>query len=210
MNKVTYEERKAIYETALREWGIYAQINMAIEEMSELTKELCKVLREKGNFDNVADEIADVTIMMEQLRIFFDINDEVCDHMDMKVRRLADRLGVKAEKDAAEQRKKAMLSQPMAGKTDEEIAAAREKTIAALEARGYQVVNTLFTDEWYSKESMESRGVERIPLCFLAKSLENMSLCDAAYFCKGWESTRGCKIEHDAAVAYGLDIIYEE
>ena len=36
MNKVTYEERKAIYETAVREWGIYAQINMAIEEMSEL------------------------------------------------------------------------------------------------------------------------------------------------------------------------------
>ena len=36
-----------------------------------------------------------------------------------------------------------------------------------------------------------------------------MSLCHAAYFCKGWEKTRGCKIEHDAAVAYGLEIIYE-
>ena len=105
---------------------------------------------------------------------------------------------------------KAMLSQPMAGKTDEEIAATREKAIAVLRDKGYEVVNTLFTDEWYSKESMESRGVVQIPLCFLAKSLENMSLCHAAYFCKGWEKARGCKIEHDAAVAYGLTIIYEE
>lgn len=106
--------------------------------------------------------------------------------------------------------KKAMLSQPMAGKTEQEIVATREKAIAELEKRGYEVVNTLFTDEWYSKDKMEERGVVRIPLCFLAKSLENMSLCHAAYFCKGWESARGCKIEHDVAVAYGLNVIYEE
>lgn len=106
--------------------------------------------------------------------------------------------------------RKVMISQPMAGKTDEEIIATREKAIAALRDKGYEVVNTLFTDEWYSKKSMESRGVVQIPLCFLAKSLENMSLCHAAYFCKGWEKARGCKIEHDTAVAYGLTIIYEE
>ena len=105
---------------------------------------------------------------------------------------------------------KAMLSQPMAGKTENEIIETREKAIEALRKRGYQVVNTLFTDEQYSREAMESRGVVQIPLCFLAKSLENMSLCHAAYFCKGWENARGCRIEHDAAVAYGLEIIYEE
>lgn len=104
---------------------------------------------------------------------------------------------------------KAMLSQPMNGKTNEEIVATRERAIKELEAAGYEVVNTLFTDEWYSSENMKNRGVENIPLCFLAKSLENMSLCNAAYFCKGWDKARGCKIEHDAAVAYGLDIIYE-
>lgn len=105
---------------------------------------------------------------------------------------------------------KAMLSQPMANKTQEEIITARERAIAALEARGYEVVNTLFTSEWYSKESMEKRGVVNIPLCFLAKSLENMSLCHAAYFCIGWEQARGCRIEHEAAKAYGVKIIYEE
>lgn len=106
--------------------------------------------------------------------------------------------------------RKAMLSQPMAGKSDEEIVAAREKAMAVLEEKGFFVVNTLFTDEWYSQESMGGRGVVQIPLCFLAKSLENMSLCHAAYFCKGWENARGCRIEHEAAKAYGLDIIYEE
>lgn len=107
-------------------------------------------------------------------------------------------------------KKKAMLSQPMAGKTDKEIVAAREKAIADLEAMGYEVVNTLFTDEWYSDEAMKERGVVQVPLCFLAKSLENMSLCHAAYFAKGWKDARGCRIEHDAAVAYGLEVLYED
>ena len=104
---------------------------------------------------------------------------------------------------------KAMLSQPMAGKTEQEIIETRERAISALTEKGYEIVNTLFTDEWYSKEAMEACGVANIPLCFLAKSLENMSLCHAAYFCKGWEQARGCRIEHEAAKAYGLTIIYE-
>ena len=105
---------------------------------------------------------------------------------------------------------KAMLSQPMAGKTDAEIIQTRERAIGILQEKGYEIVNTLFTDEWYDQENTKKRGVVQIPLCFLAKSLENMSLCHAAYFCKGWEKARGCRLEHEAAVAYGLDIIYEE
>ena len=105
--------------------------------------------------------------------------------------------------------KKAMISQPMAGKTDAEIMVTRERAIKVLEAKGYEIVNTLFTDEWYSSEKMRERGVVQIPLCFLAKSLENMSLCHTTYFCKGWENARGCKIEHEVAMEYGLEIIYE-
>lgn len=105
--------------------------------------------------------------------------------------------------------KKAMLSQPMRGRTEEEIVATRERAIKKLEECGYEVVNTLFTDEWYSNEQMKERGVVQIPLCFLAKSLESMSLCHAVYFCNGWESARGCQIEHEAALSYGLEIVYE-
>jgi hypothetical protein len=106
--------------------------------------------------------------------------------------------------------KKAMLSQPMNGKSDAEIISTRERAIKVLSEMGYEVINTLFTDEWYSDGQMKGRGVVQIPLCFLAKSLENMSLCHAVYFCKGYEKARGCKIELEVAKAYGLDILFEE
>ena len=105
---------------------------------------------------------------------------------------------------------KAMLSQPMNGKTEEEIVATRERAKAALESKGYEIVNTLFTDEWCSAAKCKERGVVNIPLMFLARSLTNMSLCQAAYFCKGWKNARGCRIEHAVAEAYGLTILYEE
>lgn len=114
------------------------------------------------------------------------------------------------KKEETEMMKKAMLSQPMGGKTDAEIIATRENAIAALKAMGYEVVNTLFTDDWYSEESAKSGDVVQRPLFFLAKSLEAMSHCHVVYFCKNWEKARGCKIEHETAVAYGLEIIYEE
>ena len=109
-----------------------------------------------------------------------------------------------------EQIKKAMLSQPMAGKTEEQIVETRERAIEALKPKGYEIVNTLFTDEWYSRAKMAERGVVQIPLCFMAKGMENMSKCHAVYFCKGWTKARGCRIEHAAALAYGLEIIYED
>lgn len=105
---------------------------------------------------------------------------------------------------------KVMISQPLAGKTKEEIEATRGKAIEYLQNHGYEIVNTCYTDDWYSKESMESRGVVQVPLCYLAKSLDNMSKSHIAYFAKGWENARGCKIEHDAAKAYGLQIMYED
>lgn len=105
---------------------------------------------------------------------------------------------------------KVMISQPMAGKTPEEIAETRERAIKFLEEGGFEVVNTPFTDDWYSESCMKDRGVVNKPLCYLAKSLENMSLCDVAYFCKGWEKARGCRIEQEAAKAYGLIVMYEE
>lgn len=103
-----------------------------------------------------------------------------------------------------------MLSQPMAGKTDQEIIDARERAIKVLEDCGFEVINTRFTDEWYSAEAIAERGVVNIPLCFLAKSLEAMATCHVAYFCDGWKETRGCKLEHEVAMAYGVDIIYEK
>ena len=66
---------------------------VAIEELSECQKEICKILRGGENFPHLAEEIADATIMLEQLRLIFNINDQVCECMDSKVRRLEKRLG---------------------------------------------------------------------------------------------------------------------
>ena len=105
---------------------------------------------------------------------------------------------------------KIMISQPMNGFTDEQIIKTRNRFLEYAKKENFEVVNTYFQDEWYSKESMSSRGVVQIPLCFLAKSIENMSQCNIVYFAKGWENARGCKIEHEVALQYGMDIIYEE
>lgn len=106
--------------------------------------------------------------------------------------------------------KKVMISQPMAGRTDEEIKDVREQATAILRGMGFSVVNTLFTDEWTNQKAMKERGVVHAPVFYLAKSLETMALCHAVYFCKGWKSARGCRIEHEVARAYGLGILYEE
>ena len=103
-----------------------------------------------------------------------------------------------------------MISQPMNGLTDEEIEKTRNKAIKHIERLGYKVVSTLFKDGWYNNSAMKDRGVMNIPVYYIARSLESMSFCDAVYFCDGWEDARGCRIEHDVAEAYGLDIIYAE
>lgn len=104
---------------------------------------------------------------------------------------------------------KAMVSQPMNGLSDEEIVSTRNRIKNILERHGFEFVNTMFTDEWYKPENMEERGVVNIPLCFLAKSLENMSKCHVAVFALGWQEKRGCRIEKSAAEAYQMNIFYE-
>lgn len=100
-----------------------------------------------------------------------------------------------------------MISQPMFGKTNEEILEAKYNATKKLEELGYEVVNTWFIDEYHSDASMTERGVVNRPLCFLAKSLDAMSMCDAVYFVEGWENARGCKFERAAAEAYGIKIL---
>ena len=98
-----------------------------------------------------------------------------------------------------------MISQPMKDISSEKIIAVREKAIHTLETFGYDVIDNFFTDNSFITED-----TKHTPVAYLAKSLEVMSKCDAVYFVKGWETARGCKIEHEIAKNYGLAIIYEE
>jgi hypothetical protein len=92
MNKIDYAARVAVYEKAIARNGMLLQSIVAIEELSEVQKEICKYLRGNNNREQIAEEVADATIMLEQLRVIFDINEPVCRYMDEKVQRLADRL----------------------------------------------------------------------------------------------------------------------
>lgn len=91
---MTYEERRAVYFAAIDHYGSDSQILMAVEEMAELTKELAKTFRpNETTTEKLVDEIADVVVMLEQLRLIFDVNEEVQERIDFKVQRLAQRIG---------------------------------------------------------------------------------------------------------------------
>lgn len=97
MNKIPYEERCAVYAAARKKFGVHMQTMVAIEEMSEVIKSIVKLYRTPVKYkDNaiasIIEEVADATIMLEQLRLIFGINEEVCEAMDAKILRLKDRV----------------------------------------------------------------------------------------------------------------------
>lgn len=78
----------------------------------------------------------------------------------------------------------------------------RAIAINALKKECYSVIDPPFyLDYWKSETKAE--------LWYLAKFCEVLRECDAVYFCKGWESTKRCVLEHDIAQAYHLTIFYE-
>lgn len=103
------------------------------------------------------------------------------------------------------EKKKAMVSLPMAGKTEEEILRTMGDMKKRLEGMGYTFVDSFF--DGY-EEDLAGEEVVQKPLWYLSKSLRKMSECDAVLFAGGWEGARGCQIEHKAAEAYGLEILY--
>lgn len=89
-------ERRNIMTRAIQHFGETAQIDMAVEEMAELTKAICKAKRAQAGaemgaaVENVVEEIADVQIMLDQLRLIFACStDEV---EEDKLRRLLSRI----------------------------------------------------------------------------------------------------------------------
>lgn len=85
-------ENKKIYKKAIETYGEHSQITMVFEEMSELQKELCKYLRGLGVIENIAGEIADVEIMLDQMKLLFNIENEVKDFKQQKIKRLENNL----------------------------------------------------------------------------------------------------------------------
>ena len=99
--KMEKEQENQIYRDAIDFFGVTSQKIMVIEEMSELTKELCKELRDRGDIEHIADELADVEITLAQLKSIYNIHQTVEEHKDFKLRRLVSNMEkLKAERQA--------------------------------------------------------------------------------------------------------------
>lgn len=84
---------KEIIMKAIRHYGKSQQMLMAIEEMSELTKALCKDFRNtKGARGQIVEEMADVYIMLAQLEIIFEAQNDLYEIVDRKLERLEKRM----------------------------------------------------------------------------------------------------------------------
>lgn len=96
--------------------------------------------------------------------------------------------------------KKLFISQPMKGKTDEDILKERELAIKLAKQHLGEEVEII--DSFFQNAPTSAK-----PLWFLGKSLELLSTADIAYFANGWQDARGCRIEHECAKEYGIDRI---
>ena len=95
--------------------------------------------------------------------------------------------------------KKLFISQPMRGKTDEEILAVRQKAVESAErnlGEKFEVIDSFFGT------SDMSHALE-----YLGESIKLLATADVAYFAKGWEDARGCRIENTCAIEYGITVI---
>lgn len=82
-----------ILKKAIETWGNESQIELMIEEMSELTQAIQKNKRGKDNLDNIHEEIADVSLMIEQMNMIFD-KSEINKWKELKIERLKKRLNL--------------------------------------------------------------------------------------------------------------------
>ena len=91
MNK---EKEHELFRIAWKKWGKNAQLDMAIEECSELIKAICKYKRDPINLDNIIEEIAEVEIMTEQIKLIMNLEEYVKVKRLHKLKRLGETLGI--------------------------------------------------------------------------------------------------------------------
>lgn len=95
---------------------------------------------------------------------------------------------------------KIFISQPMGGRTDEEIESERQLAIQYLKSHFGE--NTEILDTNFNFPGKNA-------LYYLAKSLEMLDQADIAYFIQGWEKHRGCLIEHECCIQYNIPILFQ-
>ena len=105
--------------------------------------------------------------------------------------------------------KKIFISQPMTNLDESEILATRKKEIQYIKEhiKGAEIVGRYFDDA--TREYVESFDcIKHWDIYWLSRSIEGLAQADVLWLCDGWEYSKGCKIELECAISYGLEISY--
>lgn len=97
---------------------------------------------------------------------------------------------------------KVMISQAMNGRTEEQIKEERQKIVDKFNKMHIEVIDTLFSEE----PPQDCNAA----VYYLGKSISAMKDIDALYMCDGWREARGCQIEYQVAIEYGIKILYSD
>ena len=108
--------------------------------------------------------------------------------------------------------KNIFISQPMTGKSEEEILATRQKAIdkihqlASKDGEQVNIIDSYIDDA--TRNEFQGRMGDAInwDIYWLSQSLQKLALADTIWLCDGWGHSKGCKIELECAMKYGLDI----
>ena len=112
--------------------------------------------------------------------------------------------------------KNIFISQPMTGKSEEEILATRQEAIdkihqlASKDGEQVNIIDSYIDDA--TRNEFQGRMGDAInwDIYWLSQSLQKLALADTIWLCDGWEYSKGCNVELECAIQYGLDIVYPE
>ena len=112
--------------------------------------------------------------------------------------------------------KNIFISQPMSGKSEEEILATRQKEIDKIhqlfDADGVEInIIASYIDDATRKHFKEHVSDDiNWDIFWLSQSLERLAMADMIWLCDGWEYSKGCNVELECAMQYGISIVYPE
>ena len=112
--------------------------------------------------------------------------------------------------------KNIFISQPMTGKSEEEILATRQKEIEKIhqlfDADGVEInIIASYIDDATRKHFQKYTSDDiNWDIFWLSQSLERLAMADMIWLCDGWEYSNGCNIELECATRYGISIMYPE
>ena len=112
--------------------------------------------------------------------------------------------------------KNIFISQPMTGKSEEEILATRQKEIdkihqlASKDGEQVNIIDSYIDDATRNEFQGRMGGAINWDIYWLSQSLQKLALADTIWLCDGWEYSKGCNVELECAIQYGLDIVYLE